>query len=79
MKKPNIAEKSPEMVKIEGGQNYAWCACGQSSRKTFCDGSHRGSEFSPKLFKVEEDKTVAICRCKHTSNPPYCDGTHNQL
>ena len=76
---PKIAEKSPEMVELTEGQSYAWCACGKSSKKTFCDGSHQGSEYNPKIFRSNKNGMAAICRCKHTSNPPYCDGTHNSL
>lgn len=77
--KGKIIEKHPEMVDLEADKNYAWCACGLSSKKTFCDGSHKSTEMSPLIFKVDEPKKAAICLCKQTNNPPYCDGTHAKL
>lgn len=78
MSKPNIAAKSPNVLELEPG-SYWWCACGKSQNGTFCDGSHKGSEFSPKSFQLDEKSQVALCRCKHTQTPPYCDGTHKSL
>ena len=79
MEKPNPAGTSPEMIDLEEGKTYAWCACGKSSKKTFCDGSHQGSAFQPNVFVAEKSSKAAICLCKNTSNPPYCDGSHNKL
>jgi CDGSH-type Zn-finger protein len=79
MEKPKVAGKSPQMVELETGKNYAWCACGKSANQPWCDGSHQGSSFSPKVFTVDEPKTAAICMCKQTKNPPYCDGSHMSL
>lgn len=79
MAKPKIAQKQPAAVELEAGKNYAWCACGESSKQPFCDGSHKGSAFSPLVFKAEESKTVYLCQCKQTGNPGFCDGTHNSL
>lgn len=78
MSEPNIAAKSPNVLELEPG-SYWWCACGKSQNGTFCDGSHKGSEFSPRPFQLDEKRQVAICRCKHTHTPPYCDGTHQTL
>ena len=79
MEKPNVAGTSPQMVELEADKTYAWCACGKSAHKTFCDGSHKGSSFSPKVFVPENSTQAAICLCKNTANPPYCDGSHNSL
>ena len=76
MSKAKIAGNSPQMEELEAGKNYAWCSCGESANKTWCDGKHAGSEFRPKIFKAEEEKVAAICTCKQTKNPPYCDGSH---
>lgn len=78
MAHPTIAQKSPYVMDIEPG-TYAWCACGQSSKQPYCDGSHKGSEFSPVIEKVEDAKKVAWCGCKMTGGKPYCDGTHAKL
>jgi CDGSH-type Zn-finger protein len=79
MEKGKVAGNQPKMEKLEAGENYAWCACGNSKNQPWCDGSHQGSSFTPKLFKVEKDTEAAICMCKQTNNPPYCDGSHMKL
>jgi CDGSH-type Zn-finger protein len=78
-KTPEKAGTAPELVALKEGNTYAWCACGRSSKKTFCDGSHQSTAFTPVIFKAEKNQKAAICLCKHTSNPPYCDGSHNRL
>lgn len=78
MDKPNIAEKSPAILELEAG-TYWWCQCGLSKNQTFCDGSHKTTNFSPVEFTLEEKKKVALCRCKQTNKAPYCDGTHRNL
>jgi CDGSH-type Zn-finger protein len=79
MEKGKVAGKTPQMVQLEVGKTYAWCACGKSSNQPFCDGSHQGSNFSPSIFTVDESKTTALCMCKQTKKPPYCDGSHMSL
>ena len=79
MEKPNVAQNYPEMVELEAGKKYFWCACGYSGNKTFCDGSHKSTSFTPTMFTSDEAKKAAICCCKQTSNPPYCDGSHAKL
>jgi len=78
MSEPVIADKKPAVLELEPG-TYYWCKCGQSKNQSFCDGSHKGTDFTPLAFEVTEKKKVAICNCKHTANPPYCDGTHSKL
>lgn len=79
MASPTIAQKGPYATEVEAGKSYWWCACGQSKRQPFCDGSHKGSEFSPAEFKATENKTIYFCGCKNSANRPHCDGTHNRL
>jgi len=79
MTKPVIADKKPLSVNLKQGEEYYWCACGQSKNQPFCDGSHRGTDFIPVGFKAEETGEGWLCMCKHTANPPYCDGTHAKL
>jgi len=69
----------PQMENLEAGKTYAWCPCGKTEKKVWCDGSHRGSNFTPKAFKVDEPKKAAICGCTKTKNAPYCDGSHLSL
>jgi len=77
--KPEIAGKSPVMIDLKEGENYAWCSCGMSANQPWCNGSHKDTSFNPLIFSSEESKKSAICTCKHTKNPPYCDGSHMNL
>jgi len=79
MAEPVIAQKEPYGIDVEAGKSYWWCACGQSSKQPFCDGSHKGSEFAPLEYKATKDKTVWFCGCKQTGKSPMCDGAHNKL
>jgi CDGSH-type Zn-finger protein len=76
---PKIAQKAPYPVEVVGGKTYFWCACGQSSKQPFCDGSHKDTAFSPVKYEAAADKTVYFCGCKGTGKVPLCDGTHNKL
>ena len=78
MSEPNIFDRKPCVMEVEPGK-YAWCACGQSKKQPYCDGSHRGSEFRPVIVEVTEKKTVAWCNCKNSANKPFCDGSHKRL
>ena len=79
MASPHVAQKSPIPVEVEGGKDYWWCACGQSKRQPFCDGSHKGTEFTPVKFTVTEAQKVWLCGCKQTGSRPFCDGSHKKL
>lgn len=59
----------------------AWCACGESERKPYCDGSHsrKGTGKSPIIVDITEAKKVAWCGCGESKTKPYCDGTHRTL
>lgn len=79
MTAPHIAQKSPYAVEVEAGKTYFWCACGQSKKQPFCDGSHAGSSFRPREYRANEPKTVYFCGCKHAKDGILCDGTHRKL
>ncbi|TBX28968.1 CDGSH iron-sulfur domain-containing protein [Nioella sediminis] len=76
---PKIAQTAPFPIEVEEGKNYFWCACGQSQRQPFCDGSHKGSDFSPVKYTAEKTGKVFFCGCKHSSRQPLCDGSHSKL
>ena len=78
MTKPICPQKSPYVLTGEK-KKYAWCACGQSEKQPFCDGSHKGTDFSPIIVDNEKEGNIAWCGCKATDNSPYCDGTHSKL
>ena len=78
MAEPLMAQKSPYAVELAPG-DYWWCACGQSKRQPFCDGSHKGGAINPVKFTVSEAKKVWLCGCKRTGGQPFCDGTHSKL
>ena len=78
MSEAKIADTRPMRLAVEAG-THSWCACGQSQKQPFCDGSHRGGAFSPVRFTLEERKEISLCMCKQTKNPPYCDGSHKAL
>ncbi|HRK62412.1 MAG TPA: CDGSH iron-sulfur domain-containing protein [Candidatus Omnitrophota bacterium] len=78
MTTPHIFDKKPCVMEVEPGK-YAWCACGQSKKQPYCDGSHAGSGFKPLIETVTEKKRVAWCNCKHSAKAPFCDGSHSKL
>jgi CDGSH iron-sulfur domain-containing protein 3 len=76
---PVIAQKAPYAADLAPG-DYWWCACGQSKKQPFCDGSHKsGGVFTPMKFTVTEAKQYWMCGCKRSNNKPFCDGTHKRL
>lgn len=77
--KPVIAEIKPAKINLSKGKEYYFCACGQSKKQPFCDGSHAGTDFKPIRFSAEEDGDAFLCQCKHSANLPYCDGTHKKF
>jgi CDGSH iron-sulfur domain-containing protein 3 len=79
MAEPLSPQKSPYAVELAPG-DYWWCACGQSKRQPFCDGSHKAAgEFKPTKFTITEAQKVWLCGCKHTAGQPFCDGSHKKL
>ncbi len=79
MTTPTFAQKSPFGVDVEAGRTYWWCACGNSKRQPFCDGSHKAGPFAPLEFVAPETKTLWFCGCKRSKHQPLCDGAHKSL
>jgi len=78
MADPVCAQKGPYALELAPG-DYWWCACGQSKKQPFCDGSHKTTEFTPKKFTLTTTETKWLCGCKRSKNAPFCDGTHKSL
>ncbi len=76
---PVIAQKSPYKTEVVEGKNYFWCACGQSKKQPFCDGSHKDTGFLPVKYTAEKSGNVFFCGCKQSGKAPLCDGSHNKL
>ncbi len=73
-------QNSPIVVKVKAG-DYWWCACGQSLKHPYCDGSHARNKtgLQPIKVNIPQEKTVAWCGCKQSASKPFCDGTHSTL
>lgn len=74
-----IQKNQPIAVDVEAGKSYMWCACGNSQKQPWCDGSHAGTGKSPVMYTATESKTVHLCGCKNTGHAPVCDGSHQLL
>ncbi|GAB4195131.1 MAG: hypothetical protein Tsb002_27360 [Wenzhouxiangellaceae bacterium] len=79
MTEARVAGDKPQLVAVERGSYYYWCACGRSQRQPFCDGSHHDTPLKPLVWQAPQDDQVLFCTCKQTRTPPLCDGSHNRL
>lgn len=79
MSEANTSRKEPYAVELEAGKTYYACACGNSAKLPFCDGSHKDTEFTPNAFDAKKDGTAYLCGCGSTDDSPFCDGTHKSL
>ncbi len=71
MMTPTIAQKSPFGVDVEAGRTYWWCACGESKRQPFCDGSHKGGSFVPLEFTAPGNENALVLRLQtHEKSAP---------
>jgi CDGSH-type Zn-finger protein len=77
--KPTVAQQAPYAVDVEAGKTYWWCACGNSRKQPFCDGSHKAGPYLPLEYKAEAAVKLYFCGCKHSANKPLCDGSHKKL
>lgn len=70
-------QNAPFVAEVKAG-DYFWCACGESEKQPFCDGSHarKNTGKTPIKATIESDRKVAWCGCKESKNAPFCDGSH---
>jgi CDGSH-type Zn-finger protein len=70
-------DRAPWKGELDPGKK-AFCACGESENKPYCDGSHARKETgkTPHVVEIDESKRYAICMCGGSTDPPFCDGTH---
>ena len=73
-------ERWPWVGDIEAG-TQAFCACGESENKPYCDGSHarKNTGQAQCIWDISEAKKHAICQCGSSGNKPFCDGSHKEL
>ena len=73
-------QNAPFVQEMQPG-DYFWCACGESLKQPFCDGSHSrlNTGKTPMKTHIDAAKKVAWCGCKESKNKPFCDGTHKTL
>ena len=73
-------QNKPFVLDVQPG-DYHWCACGESAKQPFCDGSHKesGTGLRSVKYLATESKTLAFCGCKQTASAPFCDGTHGGI
>jgi CDGSH-type Zn-finger protein len=69
-------DKRPWSGELECG-SYAFCACGESQNKPFCDGSHsrKNTGKTPHVCDIVQKK-YAICMCGTIATKQFCDGSH---
>ena len=65
-----IAQKAPYPVDVEAGKTYYWCACGQSKKQPFCDGSHKNTDIAPVAWTqsrpiADEAQRVSFAQYEH--------------
>ncbi|MEK6543195.1 MAG: CDGSH iron-sulfur domain-containing protein [Elusimicrobiota bacterium] len=75
-----MALQNSPYVKEEKAGRVAYCACGESEKQPYCDGSHarKNTGKTPIVVELDAPKKVAWCGCRRSANKPYCDGTHKK-
>ncbi|NMM44600.1 CDGSH iron-sulfur domain-containing protein [Rhodospirillaceae bacterium KN72] len=76
MTAPTRRKANPHAVPVESGKAYLWCACGESQRFPYCDGSHVGTGLTPHRYFADKARTILVCGCGRSARMPLCDGTH---
>jgi len=66
----------PYIEKLEKGQEYYWCSCGESITQPFCDNvGCEDTKFEPVLYVPPYDEKVWFCGSKHSPSRPLFNGT----
>ena len=48
-----VAENGPNLIQVDGKVTAALCRCGQSSKKPYCDGTHKKIGFVAPADKIK--------------------------
>ena len=67
---PTIADNKPAVADLTAGEEYHWCACGQSSNQPFCDGSHVGTISRPRRSQRKPTVLPTSARANARATPP---------
>jgi CDGSH-type Zn-finger protein len=69
---------SPCIRMEKAGTKVAFCACGESGKDPYCDGSHaaKNTGKTPIVVDIDKDKKMAWCMCKKSEIMPACNGSH---
>jgi len=73
-----IPKKLAPCIREEKKGTIAYCACGESEKDPYCDGSHarKNTGKQPKIVELKEDRKMAWCMCKKSEIMPSCNGSH---
>ncbi len=71
-------QNEPFSIAVKAGETLYLCACGESKKGPYCDGTHKSVGGKPFVEKFSEDKTIYACGCGKSKGKPYCDGAHKQ-
>merc|ERR1719482_878165 len=73
---PFSPKLGPYKVKVNAGETYMWCACGQSRTQPWCEGKcHKDDPFQPIPYEARYTGTVWLCGSKHSGSKPEFNGT----
>merc|ERR1711912_206457 len=62
-------------VKVNKGEIYQWCSCGESVSQPFCDNvGCKDTKFVPIAFEPTYDGPIKFCGSKHSKSRPLFDG-----
>jgi CDGSH-type Zn-finger protein len=73
-----LVQNGPVAVELRAGTIDAWCACGWSVTRPFCDGTHEQTSLTPVVFRAKPGGPAYLCGCTTSQGRAHCDGSHNR-